>query len=482
MANEKKDGGLAAVPAAAEKTELVQQQAAAGQPRPKKKRNVKKIVLISVIAAAAGLFAVSRIAAMLRGPLPVYAPTQTVAAGDITQTLTTTGTLISGSRVAVLSPVSAPLSEVLVEQGQIVRAGDPLFRFDTTALQRAYRQASASYESGQLQKGDALAASDEAQAQFNDAASNLNNLAVQKDRAAAAVNSLSSQYGALTEEEKKSEQGIELGAALDAARADLANQEQALSAAKAAYDAAQKGVLSDSGRRELELAQVPMAVSVEAARQDLNAAKAGLDAPIGGVVTGLSAVQGGMAGSYTALCTVESLEDVDVDIALSRYDLEKVRVGQSAMVVTLGRTYTGKVSSIDAMATAGAGATSTATAYVHAKIHLDAPDENLKLGLEANVSILTGEAKNVLSLPLSAVNTDVDGQFCLVVENGVAVRREVTTGLTSDTAVEITGGLSAGELVITDPLGISEGMAVSGDPGAAAPAMGGAAGGAIMIG
>ncbi len=96
--------------------------------------------------------------------------------------------------------------------------------------------------------------------------------------------------------------------------------------------------------------------------------------------------------------------------------------------------------------------------------------------------ILTGEAKNVLSLPLGAVNTDVGGQFCLVVENGVAVRREVVTGLSSDTVVEITSGLSAGDVVITDPLGISEGMAVSGDPGAAVPAAGGIAGGAVMIG
>ena len=43
----------------------------------------------------------------------------------------------------------------------------------------------------------------------------------------------------------------------------------------------------------------------------------------------------------------------------------------------------------------------------------------------------------VLSLPISAVNTDVSGQFCYVVENGAAVRRDVKTGLSSDTQVEI---------------------------------------------
>ena len=64
------------------------------------------------------------------------------------------------------------------------------------------------------------------------------------------------------------------------------------------------------------------------------------------------------------------------------------------------------------MATAGASATGTATAYVHAKVQLDAPDGDIKLGLEANVVIATGEAKGVLSLPISVITL---GIFYLVV-------------------------------------------------------------------
>ena len=106
-----------------------------------------------------------------------------------------------------------------------------------------------------------------------------------------------------------------------------------------------------------------------------------MTAPISGVVTSLSAVPGSSAAAYGPLCTIQSLSDVYVDVALSRYDLEKVKPGQSAVVTTLGRTYTGTVASIDAMATAGASATGTATAYVHAKVQLDAPDGDIKLGL-----------------------------------------------------------------------------------------------------
>ena len=435
--------------------------------RPKKKRSIKKIVLLSLAGIAVLALAGNAVLSALRGPLPTYVQTQTAAAGDISQSLSTTGTLTSGQTVVVPSPVTAPLAEVKVEAGQIVNAGDLLATFDTEPLERAYRQASAAYESGQLQKSDALTASDSAQARFNDAAANLNNLAVQKDKASAAVNSLTAQYEALAD--KQSEEALSVKAALDAAAADLANQQQALSAAKATYDAEKQAVLSDSAKRQLELAQVPSSLSVQSAKEDLARGRDGVTAPIS-------------AAAYGPLCTIQSLSDVYVDVALSRYDLEKVKPGQSAVVTTLGRTYTGTVASIDAMATAGASATGTATAYVHAKVQLDAPDGDIKLGLEANVVIATGEAKGVLSLPISAVNTDVSGQFCYVVENGAAVRRDVKTGLSSDTQVEIASGISAGDEVILNPQDVTEGMAVSSDPAAAAQMPADAGMGAVMMG
>jgi multidrug resistance efflux pump len=275
--------------------------------RPKKKRSIKKIVLLSLAGIAVLALAGNAVLSALRGPLPTYVQTQTAAAGDISQSLSTTGTLTSGQTVVVPSPVTAPLAEVKVEAGQIVNAGDLLATFDTEPLERAYRQASAAYESGQLQKSDALTASDSAQARFNDAAANLNNLAVQKDKASAAVNSLTAQYEALAD--KQSEEALSVKAALDAAAADLANQQQALSAAKATYDAEKQAVLSDSAKRQLELAQVPSSLSVQSAKEDLARGRDGVTAPISGVVTSLSAVPGSSAAAYGPLCTIQSLSD-----------------------------------------------------------------------------------------------------------------------------------------------------------------------------
>jgi len=438
--------------------------------KPKKKRNVKKIILITLVVVVAGFFVVSQVSAMLRGPKPTYVSTEQAAAGSVTQTLSTTGTLRSANTVTVISPVTAPLSAVNVQAGQKVKEGDALFAFDTTALQRVYRQAAATWQTGQLQKEKSLSTSSDAQKKFNDAAGNLNNLAVQRDNAAAAVTSLTAQLAA-------EPSNADLKAALQAAQADLTAQETALNAAKATYDAAEQGVLSENDKKLLDLSQVTASVTLESAKEDLAAGKAGVNAPISGVVTNLTAVQGGTAAAYGTLCTVESLDDVYVDIALSRYDLEKVAVGQKAQIITLGNTYDGVLESIDAMATSSVSSTGSSAAYVHARVKVTSPGEDLRLGIEANVTLYTGEADNVVTVPISAVNTDVDGTFCYIVENGIATRCAVETGISSDSLVEIKSGLSGGEDVITNPADVVEGAIVSSDPAYMTQSTGG-----LMIG
>lgn len=427
--------------------------------KPHKKRSKKKIVFLVLLAAVVGWFAISQIVAAVRGPLPTAVGSETAAQGAVSQSLSTSGTLVSGNKVTVYSPVSAPIETLGVKLGDRVSAGDTIATFDTTTLERAYQTASAAAANGGLQKQDSLSASDTAQKNFNDAAANLQNMAVQKDNAAATLAGLTAQYAAFADPTTAEAQAVK--AKLDAAAADLQAMETALTSAKAAYDTAKGGVLSDSQKKQLENGQVAAGVTLAGAKEDLAAGRAGLSAPISGVVTSLSADAGAMAAQHAAVCVIQGMDDVRVDVSLSRYDLEKVKVGQAAVVTVLGKSYEGRVESIDAVATQTASNTGTAS-YVHAQIKLSAPDDALILGIDANVVIDTGSVDNAVTVPVSAVNTDVQGQFCYVIENGVAVRRAVTTGLSSDTRIEITDGIAVGDVVITEPdLILAEGQAVT---------------------
>jgi len=74
----------------------------------------------------------------------------------------------------------------------------------------------------------------------------------------------------------------------------------------------------------------------------------------------------------------------------------------------------------------------------------------LKVGMFANVSIVTGFVENALSLPEEAIFED-EGRFFVFVQKGGESfeRREVKTGIRGNGYVQITGGLNDKERVVT---------------------------------
>jgi len=99
---------------------------------------------------------------------------------------------------------------------------------------------------------------------------------------------------------------------------------------------------------------------------------------------------------------------------------------------------------------------------VAAQISITNADEEIYLGVEAKVVIYAQKSENVLLVPVEAVNSDKNGDFVYVVENNIVVRKDVVTGVSSDTQIEIVSGLKENDQVMTDiSLNIEEGMEVT---------------------
>ena len=63
-----------------------------------------------------------------------------------------------------------------------------------------------------------------------------------------------------------------------------------------------------------------------------------------------------------------------------------------------------------------------------------------------------------MTVPAEAVNTGKDSTFCYVLADGAIARRDVVTGISSDTETEIQEGLEEGDLVIPQlTAGLAEG-------------------------
>lgn len=184
----------------------------------------------------------------------------------------------------------------------------------------------------------------------------------------------------------------------------------------------------------------------------------GILADFDGVVTELNVVEGDTPMAGAQMLVLESTEKVKVEISVSKYDLEKIALGQEAEVTIAGNTYNGVVSKINGMATTNA----SGAAVVGAEIQIKNPDSDIFLGVEAKVKINTSVAKQVLVVPIEVVNSDKEGDFVYAVEDGILLKKRIVTGISSDNYCEVKEGLNEGDQVVSNvTVDMVEGMTVT---------------------
>lgn len=150
--------------------------------------------------------------------------------------------------------------------------------------------------------------------------------------------------------------------------------------------------------------------------------------------------------SYTSAFTVSSGDKMDISLSIDELDILDVEEGQS-VTVTLDalddQEFTGEITKVSHIGTNNGGSTKyTATCQI------DKSDDML-VGMNATAVIDIESAENVLTIPLSAVQEE-NGQSYVYTTNDngtLGGKTTVTTGLSDDTNVEITDGLSEGDTV-----------------------------------
>lgn len=192
--------------------------------------------------------------------------------------------------------------------------------------------------------------------------------------------------------------------------------------------------------------------------EDYNQARDGIHAEYAGIITECSAVSGSGVSSGAHLMTLESSENVKVAFSASKYDLEKLEIGQKVDVTISGIVYEGEISKINRMAEVNA----SNTPMVGVEVHLLAPDDRIILGMDAKLTVYTRKSENTLMIPVEAINADKDGDFLYVVENGVVVKKPIVCGISTDTYTEVLEGITEEDvIVVTSYTNLEEGMPVT---------------------
>ena len=228
----------------------------------------------------------------------------------------------------------------------------------------------------------------------------------------------------------------QLQASVDDARAALAKAELDMNRYKslAAQDAIAQQTYDDS------VTTYERAKSTyERAAADLSDAT--ITAPMSGTVVGtpLKAGQTISTGISTQMiiATIADLKNLEIYLTVDETDIGNIKQGAKVEFTVdskPGETFTGYVSEIAKGTKGNMGTTSTSVVYYTVKVQIP---ENI-----------SGNIKNTLVVPLTAVRTDKQGEYVYVIKDGQPVRTAVSTGVTGDTNVQILKGLSEGDEII----------------------------------
>jgi HlyD family secretion protein len=217
--------------------------------------------------------------------------------------------------------------------------------------------------------------------------------------------------------------------------------------------------------------------------------------PIDGIVTNLpvrvgeTVVPGVQNSSASLIMTIADMSLITAEVKVDETDIVNVKLGQAADVTIdaiPGKTFRGKVMEIGNTAilrSTGLAASQSAVSSQEAKdfkvvVALDNPPAEIRPGLSCTAKVITATRAKALSIPIQALTVRQRGdlepeskagnvqaaanvdpekqkkakeelQGVFVVKNGVARFREVKTGITGATDIEVLEGLNEGEEIIT---------------------------------
>lgn len=395
-----------------------------------------KKVRLSLLTAAAIALLVLGFAAK-RMLFPDNAPrilTAVAAAGDIEQAVLATGTLKPVKLVAVGSQASGRVVSLKVLLGQVVTKGQLIAQIDSVPQENALRTAQASLADSRAQR-------------------------------------------------------VGKQATLALAESTLVRQRQNLAdrtVSQADFESADEAVKTLRAQiASLEAQIIEAEVAVKTAEANLGYTQ--ITAPTDGTVLSIVTQEGQTVNAVQSAPTIVVLGQLDVMTVraeISEADIVDVKPGQPVYFTILGdpgRRYEASLESIEpapesvkndnsfssSTATASSTSSSSSAIYYNGIFNVSNPEGRLRTYMTAEVHIVLGQSKGVLTVPSAALTKGSDGRYTVQVvdERGRTTSRVVDVGLNNRASAEIRSGLQAGERVVVGEIAAdSQGAANNAGP------------------
>ncbi|MCM3901880.1 MAG: efflux RND transporter periplasmic adaptor subunit [Pyrinomonadaceae bacterium] len=343
------------------------------------------------------------------------------------EAVTVNGTLAAFDQTTASVKVPGRLRSITVDLGSVVRRGQVIAQLEQQDYKLRVQQAEAALAQARARLGLSPDGSDD----------KVNEEQTGTVRSAQAV--LDEATANRNRSLKLVEQGV-------VARSEFDSADAAYKVALSRYQDA----LEEIRNRQALLAQRRSELSL--ARQQL--ADTAVYAPLDGVVQEKRASVGEYLAAGAPVVNIVRMDPLRLRAEVPERDAHNVRSGQNVRVTIDGDTniYIGQIMRLSPVI-----ANQTRMLLVEADVRNNG---NLRPGAFARAEIVTDDAKMAVTVPSKAIVTFAGIEKVILVQNGKALEKPVTTGRRNGDWTEIVTGINVGDQVVVDPGNLQSGQAV----------------------
>lgn len=309
----------------------------------------------------------------------------------ISEEVMTPGTLkLENQQTIYFAPEKGEIVEYYVEEGDDVKSGAPLFRYENQQLDLEKKQNELQRQSSQMQ-----------------------------------LNSLQDQLNDLNKKLKDDKENEVLEAERDGVNLQVKQAKLEIEQIRL-----QKQSIDE------QLAQLTV-------RSDMDGKVVSINKDAAVATTGVQP---------QALMQIGTLDSLVVEGKLSEYDTLKIKQDQNVILSSdamPGESWTGKVSFIAYLPQETTGLEEAGVQYP-VEVTVDTNDMSLKPGFQMVMKIIT-DKREAQTLPLTAVKQEENKNYVFTVVDGKAKKQEVKVGLVTDNRIEIISGLKDKDKVLLEP-------------------------------
>ena len=343
------------------------------------------------------------------------------------ETVTANGTLAAFDQSTAGVKVAGRLSSISVDLGSVVRRGQMIAQIEPNDYKLRMQQSEAALSQARARLGLSPDGTDdkvsaEQTGTVRQAKAQLDEARLNRERAVRLV-----------------EQGV-------VAKADFDSANAAFKVAQSRYQDA----LEEIRNRQALLAQRRSELAL--ARQQL--ADTAVYAPLDGIVQLKRASVGEYLAAGAPVVDIVRMNPLRLRAEVPERDAGTVRFGQNVRVSIEGdgKVYLGQIKRLSPVITQ-----QNRMLMVEADVQNDG---NLRPGSFAKAEIVTNDAKMAVTVPNNAIVTFAGIEKVIIVQNGKALEKPITTGRRSGDWTEIIAGVNVGDQVIVNPGNLQSGMAV----------------------